>query len=49
MTGPRPSPPANATCSSDGLYYKRTGDASVHGEADFQLRLGELGYPIPTT
>jgi Phosphotransferase enzyme family len=33
--------------SCDGRYYKRTGDASVRDEADFQLSLAELGYPVP--
>jgi hypothetical protein len=33
--------------ASDGRYYKRTGDASVRDEADFQLSLAELGYPVP--
>jgi Phosphotransferase enzyme family len=33
--------------STDGLLYKRTGDASVDGEAHFQRLLAELGYPVP--
>lgn len=33
--------------SSDGLRYKRTGDASVRDEADFQIHLADLGYPVP--
>jgi hypothetical protein len=33
--------------SSDGLLYKRTGDASVRDEADFQVHLAGLGYPVP--
>lgn len=32
---------------TDGLLYKRTGGASVDGEAHFQRLLAELGYPVP--
>ncbi len=33
--------------SADGLLYKRTGDRSVQTEADFQVALATLGYPVP--
>ena len=33
--------------SADGLFYKRTGDQSVRAEADFQIALANLGYPVP--
>lgn len=33
--------------STDGLLYKRTGDASVDGEAHVQRLLTDLGYPVP--
>lgn len=33
--------------SADGLFYKRTGDESVREEADFQIDLAKLGYPVP--
>jgi hypothetical protein len=32
--------------SADGLFYKRTGDASVRDEADFQIDLAQRGYPV---
>lgn len=33
--------------SADGRLYKRTGGVSVRDEADFQLCLARLGYPVP--
>lgn len=33
--------------SADGLFYKRTGGVAVRDEADFQLSLARLGYPVP--
>ncbi|MFC7650337.1 hypothetical protein ACFQX6_65895 [Streptosporangium lutulentum] len=33
--------------STDGGFYKRTGDHTVKEEADFQRRAAELGYPVP--
>ncbi|MGH3809640.1 MAG: phosphotransferase [Pseudonocardiaceae bacterium] len=33
--------------SADGLFYKRTGNASIDDEAHFQRLLAELGYPVP--
>jgi hypothetical protein len=33
--------------SADGLFYKRTGDQSVRAEANFQIELANLGYPVP--
>jgi Phosphotransferase enzyme family len=33
--------------SWDGQSYKRTGGLAVRDEADFQLHLDDLGYPVP--
>ena len=33
--------------SWDGQSYKRTGGPAVRDEADFQLHLDDLGYPVP--
>jgi hypothetical protein len=33
--------------SADHTLYKRTGDASVCAEADYQVVLASLGYPVP--
>lgn len=33
--------------SADHTRYKRTGDVSVRDEADYQVLLASLGYPVP--
>jgi hypothetical protein len=33
--------------SADGSLYKRTGDAELGAEADFQRMVAGLGYPVP--
>lgn len=47
MIKPRTAAQGTVWRSRDGEYYKRTGDSTVHEEAEFQIFLADNGHPVP--